>query len=58
MRHTHSFFSEILFIYLTEKKRESTKAGGEGEGEAGSLLMWYSVPGFWDHDFSQRQMLN
>ena len=57
------FFLKILFISLRE--RVSTHKQGEWQRErekqtprwAGSLMQ-DSVPGFWDHDLSWRQMLN
>ena len=33
------------------------EAETQAEGEVGSL-MWNSIPGPWDHNLSQRQMLN
>ena len=51
-----TFFFYCLFkdfIYLTE----STQGMGEGEGEVESPI-WDPIPGPWDHDLSQRQMLN
>ena len=48
----------ILFIYLTEREREHKQEWqAEGEGKAGSLT-WDSIPGPWDHDLSQKQLLN
>ena len=47
-----------IFIYLFER----AQPGGATEGEAGNLLsrepMQGLIPGPWDHDLSQRQMLN
>ena len=56
------FFKD--FIYLLERVRVSTgrREGGDGEGEEDALLsrdlMRDSIPGHWDHDLSQSQMLN
>ena len=52
------FVFKILFISLTERTRERKQGGAaEGEGEAGSSLS-RDPEGLWDHDLSQRQMLN
>ena len=40
-----------------EGEGESPQAKGEAEGE-GEAPIWDSIPGPWDHDLSQRQMLN
>ena len=60
------FFFKILFIYLTERQRETvreeTQAEGVGEGEAGFPLSREPDEGLdprsWDHDLSRRQTLN
>ena len=53
------------FIYLTERGGEhSMGSTRQREREkqapcrARSPMMWGSIPGPWDHDLSQRQMLN
>ena len=57
------FFKKV-FIYLLdrEREREQAQAGGATEGETDSLLSgsqtWGSIPGCWDHDLSQRWVLN
>ena len=42
--------------------REHNQGGGEGEGEADSLMsrdpMWGSIPGLQDHDLTRRQPLS
>ena len=64
-----SFFLQILFIYLTERKKggwwlaQAGEQQAEGEGEAGfplraEELMWGLIPGPQNHDLSLRQMLN
>ena len=50
------------FIYLFEKDRDNDRENtNEREEQAphwAGNLMWNSIPGPWDHDLSQRQMLN
>ena len=61
---TFPFFPPRFYLFIWENERAWTWVGrvAEGEGEADSLLskepMWGSIPGPWDHDLSQRQMLN
>ena len=58
------FFKKILYISLTERVSPSRGSGRQREREkqaphgAGSPMMWDSIPGPWDHDLSQKQMLN
>ena len=53
------FFFIKDFIYLLMRDRERGRDIGSGRRRlpTGSL-MWDSIPGLWDHDLSQRQMLN
>ena len=53
----------VSFLHTdTHSKGESAVVGGVGEGEAGSPLKREPhvglAPGPWDHDLSQREMLN
>lgn len=51
-----------MLFFSTETAHKQVDQQTEGEGEVGSLLSrepdWVSIPGLWDHDLSQRQMLN
>ena len=56
---------KILFIYLRETERSQAGGGAEGEGEASSPLskepnlgLRGLIPGPWDHDLSQREVIN
>ena len=58
-----STFLKILFIYLRERKRDSSsrKSSRQREKQAphwAESPMRGSIPGPWDHDLSRRQMLN
>lgn len=48
------FLRRYLFIWV----RAGAEEGAEGEGETEQRLMWDSIPGPWEHDLSQREMLN
>ena len=54
------FFKD--FIALVDRASEHKQGDREGEGEASSLLSssstWISIPGPWDHDLNQGQVLN
>ena len=56
-----NFFKD-LFIYLSERERESTSRGVAGRGRRKAphrarSLMQDLIPGPWDHDLNRRQRL-
>ena len=50
-----SFLFFLRFIYLFDRERAQQ---GEQQREREKQVMRGSIPGLWDHDLSQRQMLN
>ena len=50
-------FLKILFIYSRETIRGRDTGRGRSRFPVRSL-MWHLIPGPWDHDLSQRQILN
>ena len=52
------FFFGKDFIYLFMRDRERGRDTGRGRSRlSAGTLMWDLIPGLWDHDLSQRQML-
>ena len=66
-----SLFFLKIYLLIWESERESEHKWGEGQRERNRILKqilqtsmrkepltWGSIPGSWDHDLSQRQILN
>jgi len=49
---------DFIYSFVRERDREHKHGERQAEGEAGSPVSKDSIPGPWDHDLSQRQMLN
>ena len=53
------FFFLRFYLFIHERYRESGRDIGRGRIRlAAGNPMWDSIPGPWDHDLGQRQMLN
>ena len=55
-------FLKRFNLFIHERREREKEKERETEGEVGSLWrrspMWDLIPGPWDHDLSQRQMLS
>ena len=53
------FFFFLRFYLRKQEQEEGQRLRKKKDPcSAGSPMMWGSIPGFWDHELSQRQMLN
>ena len=54
---------DFIYSFMRDRERERQRERGRDTGRGRSRLpagspIWYLIPGSWDHDLSQRQMLN
>ena len=54
---TYFFLKDFIYLFTRDTERGRDKGRGRSRLPAGNL-MWDSIPGPWDHDLSQSQMLN
>ena len=52
-----TFFKDFIYLFMRDKEREAETGRGRSRFPVGSP-MWDSIPRLWDHNLSQRQMLN
>ena len=52
------FFKDFLYLFMRHTERGRDTGRGRSRLLAESLMLRDLIPGPWDHDLSQRQMLN
>ena len=53
------FFYDFIYLFMRDTERKRGRDIGRGRSRLPTgTLMQDSIPGSWDHDLSQRQMLN